>query len=116
MESRYETSPLFHGLCNLLGQRKERQHTHTHTHTRYVEVQGKTMKGERPSSGKVLCSFSTWPQVGIWLCEVTDPSQWGGEVEQGADPNTRVPGAIPSASEIWERGQRERASHVGQSL
>ena len=33
MESRYETSPLFHGLCNLLGQRKERQHTHTHTHT-----------------------------------------------------------------------------------
>jgi hypothetical protein len=50
-------------------------------------VLGKRGVGQNPSParvpvlwvgrrGKTACFPSTWPQVGIWLCEATDPTQW----------------------------------------
>jgi hypothetical protein len=34
---------------------------------------------------------------------------------QGAVPKVRGPRATPSAPGLWERGQRERGSHTGES-
>jgi hypothetical protein len=34
---------------------------------------------------------------------------------QGAAPETRGPGVTPSAPGLWEREQRERGSHTGES-
>jgi hypothetical protein len=58
-------------------------------------------------------TLSTWPLVGIWLCEATGPHLTGGG--QGAAPNTRGSGVKLLASDIWERGQRERGSHASES-
>jgi hypothetical protein len=48
-------------------------------------------------------TLSTLPQVGIWLCEATDPTRWGGGGGgQGAVPDTRFSvSGIPCW--IWQR-------------
>ena len=87
-----------------------------------VEHEGVGEVGGRermPTSGQSFCALgrrmlSTWPQVGIWLCEATDPTQQWGDKGQPL-PHTRGPRATPSVLEIQERGQRERGSHAGES-
>jgi hypothetical protein len=65
--------------------------------------------------GRIARGFLLTPaQVAIWLCEATGPHSTGGG--QGATPNTRGPTSTLSAPEIWERGQREKGSHIGKSL
>jgi hypothetical protein len=61
--------------------------------------------GREPASSPSSCALgrqtqedcwmlSTWPLVGIWLCEATDPSWQGG---QGAAPDTMGPKATLSS-------------------
>ena len=44
-------------------------------------------------------TISTWPQVGIWLCEATDPTWWG--VDKGQPPVLVSVSGIPHW--IWQR-------------
>jgi hypothetical protein len=49
-------------------------------------------------------TLSTWPQVGIWLCEATDPTQRG--MDNGKPP---VPGSeSPESHTGYGRGAENR--------
>jgi hypothetical protein len=57
--------------------------------------------------------LSTWPQLGFWLCEATDPTQQG--VDKGQPPIPGSPGRHSWPRRYKKRGKRERGSHTGES-
>jgi hypothetical protein len=76
-----------------------------------------------PVSGQSFCALgrqtredswmlSTGPQVGIWLCEATDPTQRG--VNKG-QPRYQGPQGDTLGPGDTRRGQRERDSHAGEN-
>jgi hypothetical protein len=74
--------------------------------------------GKEPTSGQSSCALgrqtredcrtlSTRPQVGIWLCEATDPT-WQG-VDKGQPPYQGIPGSQSPASHTgYGRGAESR--------
>lgn len=90
MESRYETSPLFHGLCNLLGQRKERQHTHTHTHGTW-RCRGRRWRESAPVQAKFYARFPLGPRWVSGCVKLLTPLNGEGRLNKGQTP---IPGSL----------------------